>query len=204
MLVSGIGQHESVITLCTYLFSLEPASPPCFVWTLSCVIKQALPFLISMCFRLIWKKKHSYRTVPHLILYFLSSTYHNWVQFSHSVLSDSLQPHGLQCARPPCQSPTPRSYSNSCPLSRWYHPAISSSVIPSSSHLQSFPASGSFPMNQFFTSGRQSIAASASVLPMNIQDWFPLGWTGLISLLSKGLSRIYSSTTVWKHQFFCA
>ena len=128
MLVSGIGQHESVITLCTYLFSLEPASPPCLVWTLSCVIKQALPFLISMCFRLIWKKKHSYRTVPHLILYFLSSTYHNWVQFSHSVLSDSLWPHGLQYARFPCPLPTPRAYSNSCPLSQWCHPTISSSV----------------------------------------------------------------------------
>ena len=95
----------------------------------------------------------------------------------------SLQPHGLQHTRPPCPSPTPRVYSNSCPLSQWCHPPISSSVIPFSSHLQSFPASGSFPMSQFFASSAQSIevSASASVLPMNIQDWFPLGWTGLIS-----------------------
>ena len=104
-------------------------------------------------------------------------------QISHLVISDSLQPHGLQHARPPCPSPTPGIYSNSCPLSPWCHPTISSSVIPFSSCLQSFPASGSFPMSQFFTSGGQRIgaSASASVLPMNIQDWFPLGWTGLIS-----------------------
>ena len=111
------------------------------------------------------------------------------VQFSRSVMSNSLQPHGLQNARPPCPSPTPRVYSNSWPLSRWCHPIISSSVIPFSSHLQSFPASGSFQMSQFFTSGGQSIgvSASTSVLPTNIQDWFPLGWTGWISLHSKGL-----------------
>ena len=103
--------------------------------------------------------------------------------------------------RPPCPSPTPRAYSNSCPSSRWCHPTISSSVIPFSSHLQSFPVSGSFPMSQFFTSGGQSIgvSASASVLPMNIQDWFPLGWTCLISLKSKGLSIVTSNTTVQKH-----
>ena len=102
------------------------------------------------------------------------------VLFSHSVVSDSLQPHGLQYARLPCPPPTPGVYSNSCPLSQWCHPTILSSVIPFSSHLQSFPESGSFPMNQFFTSGGQSIgvSASASVLPMNIQDWFPLGLTG--------------------------
>ena len=128
------------------------------------------------------------------------------VQFSSSVMSDSLQPHGLQHARPPCPSPPARVYSNSCPLSRWCHPTISSSVIPFSSCLQSFPASGSFPMSQFFASGSQSTGASAStsVLPMNIQDWFPLGWTGWISLLSKGLSRVFSNTTVQKHQFFGA
>ena len=104
--------------------------------------------------------------------------------------------------RPPCLSPTPGAHSNSCPLSRWCHPTISSSVVPFSSRLQSFPASGSFPMSPFFTSGVQSIGASAStsVLPMNIQDWFPLGWTGWISLQSKGLSRVFS--TVQKHQFF--
>ena len=126
------------------------------------------------------------------------------VQFSHSVMSDSLWPHGLQHTRLPCSSPTPRAYSNSCPSNQWYHPTISSSIIPFSSCLQSFPASGSFPMSQFFTSGGQSIgaSASASVLPMNIQDWFPLGFTGLITLQSTGISRVFSSTTVQKHQFF--
>ena len=114
-------------------------------------------------------------------------------------MSDSLWPHELQHARLPCPSPTPRAYSNSSPLSRWRHPTILSSVIPFS-HLQSFPASGSFQMSQFFSSGGQSIgvSASVSVLPMNIQGWFPLGWTGLISLLSKGLSRVFSNTTVQK------
>ena len=128
------------------------------------------------------------------------------VPFSCSVMYDSLWPHGLQHARPPCPSPTPRVYSNSCPLSRWCHPTISSSVIPFSSYLQSFPAAGSFQMSQFFVSGGQSIgvSASASVLPMNIQDWSPLGWTGWISLQSRGLSRVFSNTTVQKHQFFGA
>ena len=123
---------------------------------------------------------------------------------SHSVVSHSLQPHGLQHARPPCPSPTPGAYSNSCPLSQWCHPAISFSVVPFSSLLRSFPASGSFQMSQFFTSGGQNIgvSASASVLPKNIQDWFPLEWTGWISLQSKGLSRAFSNTTVQKHQFF--
>ena len=128
------------------------------------------------------------------------------LQFSHSVKSDSLRPHGLQHARPPCLSPTPGVYSNSCPLSRWCHPTISSSVILFSSYLQSFPASGFFQMSQFFTSGGQSIgvSASASVLPMNIQDWFPLGWTGWIALKSMGLARVFSNTTIQKHQFFGA
>ena len=126
-------------------------------------------------------------------------------QFSRSVMSNSLWPHGLQHARPPCPSPTPGVYSNSCSLSQWCLPTISSSVIPFS-HLQSFPASGSFSMSQFFASGGQSIgvSASASVLPMKIQDWFPLGWTGWLSLQSKGLSRVFFNTTVQKHQFFCA
>ena len=115
-----------------------------------------------------------------------------------SVMSNSLQPHGLQHARLPCPSPTPVAYSNSCPLSRWCHPTISSSVVPVSSCLQSFPASGSFPMSHFFTSCGQSIGA----LAMNIQDWFPLGLTGLISLQSNGLSRVFSNTTVKKQQFF--
>ena len=125
------------------------------------------------------------------------------VQFSCLVMSDSLRPHGLQHARLPCPSPTPRAHSNSCSSSRWYHPTISSSVVPFSSYLQSFPAYGSFPRSQFFTSGSQSIraSASASVLPMNIQDWFPLGLTHLI-LQSKVLSRVFSNTTVQKHQFF--
>ena len=133
-----------------------------------------------------------------------SLTWFSSVQFSQSIVSNSLWPHGLQNTRLPCLSPTPGAYSNSCPSSRWCHPTISSSVVPFSSHLQSFPASGSFPVSQFFKSGGQSIgvSASASVLPMNIQDWFPLGWTGWISLQSKELSRVFSSTTVRKHQFF--
>jgi len=126
------------------------------------------------------------------------------VLFSCSVVSDSLWPHGLQHARLPCPSPTPGACWNWCPLSQWCYPTISPSVIPFSSCLQSFPASGSFPMSQLFVSGGQSIgaSASASVLSMNIQDWFPLGWTDWISLQSKGLSRVFSNTTVQKHQFF--
>ena len=126
------------------------------------------------------------------------------VQFSHSVVSDSLRPQGLQHTRLPCPSPTPRACSNSCPLSWWCHPTISSSIVPFSSCLQSFPASGSFQISQFFSSGGQSIgaSASASVLSMNFQDWFPLGLTGWISLQSKGFSRVFSNTTVQKHQFF--
>ena len=129
-----------------------------------------------------------------------------WVQFSCSVMSDSLRPHGLQHARLPCPSLTPRVYSNSCPLSQWYHPTISSSVIPFSSCLQSFPASRSFQTSQLFASGGQSIgvSASTSVLPMNIQYQSLLGWTGWISLQSKGLSRVFSNTTVQKHRFFNA
>ena len=119
---------------------------------------------------------------------------------------DSLRPHGLQYTRPHCPSPTPGVCSNSCPSSQWCRPTISSSVIPFSSRLQSFPASGSFPVSQFFASGGQSIgvSASASVLPMNIQDWVPLGWTCWLSLQSKGPSRVFSNTTVQKHQFFSA
>ena len=126
------------------------------------------------------------------------------VQFSRSTVSDSLWPHGLQYTRSPYPSPAPRACSNSCPLSWWYHPTISSSVVPFSSSLQSFPASGSFQMSQFFAPGGQSIgvSASTSVLPMNIQDWFPLGSTSWISLQSEGLSRVFSNTTVQKHLFF--
>ena len=126
------------------------------------------------------------------------------VQFSCSVVSDSLWPHELQHARPLCPSPTPGVHPNPCPSSRWCHPAISSSVVPFSSRPQSLPTSGSFPMSQLFTWGGQSIeiSASASVLPVNTQDWSPLGWTGWISLQSKGFARVFSNTTVQKHQFF--
>ena len=132
---------------------------------------------------------------PFSTLFLLSLT-----QFSCLVVSESLQPHGLQHARLPCPSPTPEACSNSCPSSRWWHPTIPSSVLTFSSCLQSFPVSGSFPMSQFFTSGGQStrVSASASVLPVNIQDWSPLGWTGWISLQSRGLSRVSSNTTVQK------
>ena len=121
-------------------------------------------------------------------------------------MSDSLWPHGLQHARLLCPSPTPRACLNSCPSSQWCHPTISSSIVSFSSGLKSFPASWSFQMSQVFTSGGQSIggSASASVLQMNIQDWFPLGLTGLISCQSKGLSRAFSNTTVKNHQFFRA
>ena len=134
-----------------------------------------------------------------------SSTQFSSVQFSHSVVCDSSWPHGPQQARPPCPSPTPRVYSYSSPLSRWCHPTISGSVISFSTCLQSFPASGCFKTSQFFASDSQSIgiSASTSVLPMNTQDW-SLGWTGWISLQSKGLSRVFSNTTVQKHQFFSA
>ena len=132
----------------------------------------------------------------------LSPAHYLWL-FSRSVMSDSLQPHRLQPARLPCPSPSPGTCSNSRPLSWWCCPTISSSLLPFSC-LKFFPASGSFLMSQFLASGGQTIraSASASVLPMNIQYWFPLGWTGWISLQSKGLSRVYSSTTVQKHQFF--
>ena len=126
------------------------------------------------------------------------------VQFSRSVVSDSLRSHELQHARPPCPSPTPGVHLNSCPSSRWCHPAISSSVVPFSSRPQSLPASESFPMSQLLTWGGQNIGVSAlaSILPMNTQDWSPSEWTGWISLQSKGLSRVFSNTTVQKHQFF--
>ena len=127
----------------------------------------------------------------------------NSVQFSPSVMSDSLQLYRLQHARPPCLSPTPRVYPNSCPLSWWCHPTISSSVVPFTPCPESFSESGSFQMSQLFASGGQTIGvlASTSVFPMNTQDWFPLGWTGWISLQSKGLSRVFSDTTVQKQMF---
>ena len=152
----------------------------------------------------------------HILIYiFLWNGYHNgyciWgnrgsVQFSRSVVSDSLRPHEPQHTRPPCLSLTPGVYPNSCPLSRWCHLTIPSSVVPFSSCLQSFPTSGSFQMSQLFALGGQNIgvSSSTSVLPMNTQDWFPLGWTGWIFLQSKGLSRVFCNTTVQKHQFFGA
>ena len=129
---------------------------------------------------------------------------HRSVQFSRSVVSDTLRPHELQHTRPPCPSSAPKVYSNSCSSSRWCHPAISSSVVPFSSCSQSLPALGSFQMSQLFAWGGQSIgvSTSASVLPTNTQDWSPLGWTSWISLQSKGLSRVFSNTTLQKHQFF--
>ena len=130
----------------------------------------------------------------------------SWVQFSRSVVSNSLRPHGLQHTGPHCPSPTPREHSNSCALSSWCHPTISSFVIAFSTRVPSFPGSGSFKMNQFFASGGQSsgVSISTSVLPMNIQDWFPLGWTGWPYLQSMGLSRVFSKTTVQMHRFFGA
>ena len=151
------------------------------------------------------ESKFGYGRNLHSILCTVRSQIHS-VQFSCSVMSNSLWPHRLQHTRLPCPSPASEVYSNSCPLSQWCHSTISSSVFPFSSHLQSFPASGSFQMSQFFTSGGQStgVSASASVLLMNTQGWSPLGWTGWISLQSKGLSSIFSNTTVQKHQFFGA
>ena len=139
------------------------------------------------------------------ILFYLKPCFSS-VQFSHSVVSDSLRPHGLQHARLPCPSPTPRVYSNSCPSSQWCYPTISSSVVPFSTCLQSFPASGSFPMSQFFASSGQSIglSASASVLPMNIQDWFPLGLTGWISLQSRDSTYWLVLGGFWRYFAICA
>ena len=153
-------------------------------------------FLLAICISL---KRWLFRSFAHFF---------RWViyQFSSVAQLWSLQPHESQHARSPCPTPTPGIHSNSCPSSRWCPPAISSSVVPFSSCSQSLPASGSFPMSQLFASGAQSIgvSASASVLPMNTQDWCPLGWTDWISLQSKGLSRVFSNTTVQKHQFFGA
>ena len=141
----------------------------------------------------------SFCCIPYILECLFSS-----VQFSRSVMSDSLWSHEPQYVRPPCPSPTPGVHPDPCPLCRWCHPTISSSVVPFSSCPKSFPASGSFQMSQLSASGGQSIGVSTSVLPMNTQDWSPLGWTGWISLQSKGLSRVFSNTTVQKHQFFCS
>ena len=153
-------------------------------------------------FRIAKKKEFRGRQRTNLVLGSAEQLFSS-VQFSHLAVSNSLWPHESQHARPPCPSPTPRVYSNSCPSSRWCHPASSSSVLPFSSCPQSLPASESFPMSQLFAWGGQSTGVSAlvSVLPKNTQDWSPLEWTGWISLQSKGLSRVFSSTTVQKHQF---
>ena len=173
------------------------------------ICKKKVTFVSNLPFLFIGKKEYlhldgfifreSLQLAAWNFLILFSSVQFSWV--SHVRLFET---HGLQYAWPPCLWLTPRAYSNSCPLSWWCHPTISSSVIPFSSHPQSFPASGSFQTSQFFASGGQSIgvSASASVLPMNIQDWFPLGWTDWISLQSKGLSRVFPNTTVQKHQFF--
>ena len=151
-----------------------------------------------------WKQPRGPSTDEWIKMLWYICTVECSAQFRSSVVSDSLQPHESQHARPPCPSPTPGVYPNSCPLSRWCHPAISSSVVPFSSCPQSLPASGSFPMSQLFAWGGQSIGVSAltSVLPKNTQDWSPLEWTGWISLQSKALSRVFSNTIVQKHQFF--
>ena len=155
-----------------------------------------------------WKAILSYKVEPCLRIIGFLQTHIGYysVQFSRSIVSDSLRPHESQHARPPCLSPTPGVYSNPCPSSWWCHPSISSSVVPFSSCPQSLPASGLSPMSQLFAWGGQStgVSASASVLPVNTHDWSPLGWTGWISLQSKGLSRVFSNTTVQKHQFFSA
>ena len=164
------------LILCCPLLLLTSICPSIRVFSSELAVHIRWPKYWSFSFSLLYGLSPLYMTI-------------SLVQFSHSVMSDYLQPHGLQHARLPCPSPTPGAYSNSCPLSWWCHPTISFSVIPFSSCLQSFPASGAFQMSQFFASGGQSIgvSASASVLPMNIQDWVPLGWTSYISLQSKEL-----------------
>ena len=173
-----------------------------------CGRNQRLPWLTprsgikSKGRKLVWRTVGSKYT----LLFWICSYLHFCLSSSfQKIVSDSLQPHGLKHTRLPCPSLTPRVCSDSCALSQWCHPTISSSVVPFTFCLQSFPASGSYPMSQLFASGSQTLGVSASalVLPMNIQGWFPLGLTSLI-LISKGLSRVFSSSTVWKHQFFSA
>ena len=182
----------------------EPSST-CRVWKGINVTHPSLPSeYVSSAPK--WKLAQGYNFSGHVYGQFKSTSLivssSISVQCSSSVVSDSLRPHGLQRTRPLCPSPTPGAYSDSCPLSRWCHPAISSSVVPFSC-LQSFLASGSFTTSQLFTSGGQSISNLLNLLN-NIQDWFPLGWTGWITLQSKGLTRVFSNTTVQKHQFFSA
>ena len=203
-----------MLNQCVLVFTI-PTCPPCFLFPSSTFIGQIYirsslwstigQMLMNKLWVLPWR--HS-KPCSNNMFYksncfvHLDSSLSSGSWFSSvSVMSNSLRPHGLQYARLPWPSPNPGAYSNACPLHQWCHPTISFSVIPFSSHLQSFPASGAFQMSQFFSSGGQSIgvSASTSVLPTNIQDWFLLGWTGWISLLSKGLSRIFSNTTVQKH-----
>ena len=188
--LSVISSHLS--TICLKTFSSPLYWLPSFVKE-QVIIFMGIHFWVLQSVSLFCLFFHQHHTVLITLL----------VQFSRSVMSDSLRSHELQHAWPPCPSPTPGVYSNSCPSSPWCHPAISSSVVPFSAWPQSLPASGSFPMSQLFTSGGQSIgvSASASVLPMNTQDWSPLGWTGWISL-SKELSRVFSNTIVQNNQFF--
>ena len=199
----------------TVLISLPANSNICIssgsVWLFTFLIMGHIPHL-SVCMPNSFSLMPFIMNLPCWVLdIFVVSIFeyvleHSSVQFSRSVVSDSLQPHELQHTRPPCPSPTPRVYPNSCPSSRWCHPAILSSVIPFSSCPQSLPASGSFQMSQLFASSGQNIgvSASTSVLLMNTQDWSLLGWTGWISSQSKGLSRVFSNPTVQKHQFFGA
>ena len=191
-----------------YIWEEGPCDSPTFLLHSVCLLGKS-----SSIFRKVSKSavgavgSAQTQSLPCSSLYlFPKSTIWCSVQFSCSVVSNSLRPHEPQHARPPCPSPTPGVYPNSCPFNRWCHLTISSSVIPFSSCLQFFPTLGSFQMSQIFSSGGQNIGASAStsVLPMNIQGWFPLGWTGLISLQSKGLSRVFSNTTVREYQFFGA
>ena len=186
------------ICLAVHLFILLSTDPFIYPLHLSILQMSVLPYYYLLI--------HPSHSVTIQISSNLIWARNSSAQFSCSVVSDSLRPHGLQHARPPCPSPAPGAYSNSCPSSWWCHPTISSSVVPFSCHLQTFPASGSFPVSQFFASAGHSVgdSASASVPPMNIQDWFPLGWTGWISLQSKRLWRVFSNTSVQKHQFFNA
>ena len=194
--------YYSVFSFLIFLFSSLLLQISCWnLWVLLIPSKNFFPFVSIDDRNMSVSTDSSYFLIPKRNL----SQGMQSVHFSHSVMSNCLWPHESQRAGPPCPSPTPRVHSHSYPSSWWCHPAISSSVIPFSCP-QSLPASGSFPMSQLFTWGGQSIAilASASVLPMNIQDWSPLGWTGWISLQSKGLWRVCSNTTVQSHQFFSA
>ena len=185
---SAITRTPDCTTLSSFHSSCPTSSTFC-TYKLMLVLQAKRRKIVKLSFL---RLSPCFTCIPHFTVQFSS------VQFSHSVISNSLPPHGLQHSRPPCPSPTPRVYSNSSQLSQWCHPTISPSVFPFSSCLQSFPASRSFQMSQLFTSGGQRFGVSAStlVLPMNNQDWFHLGWTGWISLKSKGLSRVFSNTTV--------